>query len=143
MRETLFDVIVIGAGPTGENVAQRTVKAGLTVAIVESGLVGGECSYYACIPSNVLLRSSAALNAARRVDGAAQAITGPVDAAAVLARRTRLSKNWHDDDQVEWLKKTGITLLRGRGRMAGDRLVDVRSSDGGASRPQQPGTLQS
>jgi pyruvate/2-oxoglutarate dehydrogenase complex dihydrolipoamide dehydrogenase (E3) component len=134
MPDTIFDVIIIGAGPTGENVAQRTVKKGLTVAIIESGLVGGECSYYACIPSKVLLRSSAALNAARRVDGATQAITGPVDASAVLARRTRLSKNWNDDDQVEWLKKTGITLLRGRGRIAGERVVEVRSSDGATSR---------
>ena len=70
MSETIFDVIVIGTGPTGENVTQRAVRKGLTAAIVESNLVGGECSYYACIPSKVLLRSSAALEAARRVDGA-------------------------------------------------------------------------
>jgi dihydrolipoamide dehydrogenase len=132
--ETSFDVIVIGAGPTGENVAQRSVKAGLSVAIVESNLVGGECSYFACIPSKALLRSSAALDAARRLDGAKESIAGPVDASAVLARRTRLSKNWHDDDQVEWLKKTGITLLRGRGRIAGERMVVVRASDGTVTR---------
>ena len=66
MPENSFDLIVIGAGPIGENVAQRAVKAGLSVAIVESRLVGGECSYYACIPSKVLLRSSAALEAAQR-----------------------------------------------------------------------------
>ena len=77
MPELVFDVIVIGAGPTGENVADRAVKGGLTAAIVESRLVGGECSYWACIPSKVLLRSSAALEAARRVDGAKQAITRP------------------------------------------------------------------
>jgi pyruvate/2-oxoglutarate dehydrogenase complex dihydrolipoamide dehydrogenase (E3) component len=132
--ETSFDVIVIGTGPTGENVAQRTVKRGLSVAIVESGLVGGECSYFACIPSKALLRSSAALETARRVDGAKQAIAGPVDASAVLARRTRLTKNWRDDDQVEWLKKTGITLLRGRGRIAGERVIEVRSNDGTVTR---------
>jgi pyruvate/2-oxoglutarate dehydrogenase complex dihydrolipoamide dehydrogenase (E3) component len=132
--ESSFDVIVIGAGPTGENVAQRTVKAGLTVAIVESGLVGGECSYFACIPSKALLRSSAALGAACRVDGAKQAITKPVDASAVFARRTRLTKNWSDDDQVEWIKKKGITLLRGRGRIAGERVVEVISSDGAVTR---------
>jgi pyruvate/2-oxoglutarate dehydrogenase complex dihydrolipoamide dehydrogenase (E3) component len=134
VRETIFDVIVIGAGPTGENVAQRCVKAGLSVAIVESNLVGGECSYFACIPSKALLRSSAALDAARRVDGAREAITAPVDAAAVLARRARLVKNWHDDDQVEWLKKKGITLLRGRGRITGERAIEVRASDGAVTR---------
>lgn len=133
MRESSFDAIVIGAGPTGENVAQRAVKAGLSVAIVESGLVGGECSYYACIPSKALLRSSAALEAARHVEGAKQAITGPIDASAVLARRTRLVKNWTDGDQAEWLKKTGITLLRGRGRIAGERVVEVRAKDGTVS----------
>jgi pyruvate/2-oxoglutarate dehydrogenase complex dihydrolipoamide dehydrogenase (E3) component len=134
MSESIFDVIVIGAGPTGENVAQRTVKKGLTAAIVESGLVGGECSYFACIPSKALLRSSAALEAARRVDGAKQSITGPVDSSAVLARRTRLTKNWNDTDQVEWLKKTGITLLGGHGRIADERVVEVRSNDGATSR---------
>jgi pyruvate/2-oxoglutarate dehydrogenase complex dihydrolipoamide dehydrogenase (E3) component len=70
VSETIFDVIVLCAGPTGEYVADRAVKGGLTAAIVESRLVGGECSYYACIPSKALLRSSAALEAARRVDGA-------------------------------------------------------------------------
>jgi pyruvate/2-oxoglutarate dehydrogenase complex dihydrolipoamide dehydrogenase (E3) component len=134
VRETIFDVIVIGAGPTGENVAQRAVKAGLSVAIVESGLVGGECSYYACIPSKALLRSSAALEAARRVDGAKQSITAAVDASAVLARRTRLVKNWKDDDQAAWLKNKGITLLRGHGRIAGERVVEVSSEDGGVTR---------
>ena len=110
MPEKLFDVIVIGAGPTGENVADRAVKGGLTAAIVESKLVGGECSYYACIPSKVLLRSSAALNAARRVDGAKQAITGQLDASAVLARRTRFTDSWKDDGQVEWLKNAKVDL---------------------------------
>src|ERR1700735_375076 len=97
MPEPTFDVIVIGAGPIGENVADRAVKGGLSVAIVESRLVGGECSYYACIPSKVLLRSSAALEAARRVEGAKEAVTGSLDATAVLARRTRMVKNWRDD----------------------------------------------
>src|SRR5580658_4772010 len=100
MAETLFDVIVIGAGPTGENVADRAVKGGLTAAIVESNLVGGECSYYACIPSKVLLRSSEALEAARRVDGAKQAITGALDASAALARRTSFTASWRDEGQV-------------------------------------------
>src|ERR1700689_4833905 len=104
METRQYDVIVIGAGPTGENVADRAVKGGLTAAIVESKLAGGECSYYACIPSKVLLRSSAALNDARRVNGSKQAITGQVDASAVLARRTEFTDSWKDDSQVEWLK---------------------------------------
>jgi dihydrolipoamide dehydrogenase len=134
MSETLFDVIVIGAGPTGENVADRAVKGGLTAAIVESNLVGGECSYWACIPSKVLLRSSAALEAARRVDGAKQAITSSLDASAVLARRTVFTDSWNDSSQVEWLKNAHVTLIRGRGRLAGERVVEVKSVDGGAER---------
>jgi pyruvate/2-oxoglutarate dehydrogenase complex dihydrolipoamide dehydrogenase (E3) component len=140
VTETIFDVIIIGAGPIGENVADRAVKGGLTAAIVESRLVGGECSYYACIPSKALLRSSAALEAARRVDGAKQAITGQLDASAVLARRTRFTSNWHDDGQVDWLKNASVTLLRGHGRIAGERVVEVRSnvdvssSDGAVTR---------
>lgn len=128
MPETFFDVIVIGAGPTGENVADRAVKGGLTAAIVESNLVGGECSYAACIPSKVLLRSSAALEAARRVDGAKQAITGPLDAAAVFARRTQFTSSWKDDGQVEWLKNAKVTLVRGPGKLAGERIVEVGST---------------
>ncbi len=133
MSET-FDVIVVGAGPTGENVADRAVKGGLTAAIVESNLVGGECSYAACIPSKVLLRSSEALEAARRVDGAKQAITGSLDASAVLARRTLFTESWHDASQVEWLKNAKVALVRGQGKLAGERIVEVRSSDGSITR---------
>jgi pyruvate/2-oxoglutarate dehydrogenase complex dihydrolipoamide dehydrogenase (E3) component len=134
MPETIFDVIVIGAGPTGENVADRAVKGGLTAAIVESNLAGGECSYAACIPSKVLLRSSGALEAARRVDGAKQAITGSLDASAVLARRTRFTESWKDDSQVEWLKNAHVTFLRGHGRLAGERMVEVRAADGSTTK---------
>jgi dihydrolipoamide dehydrogenase len=133
MREALFDVIVIGAGPTGENVADRAVKGGLTAAIVESRLVGGECSYYACIPSKALLRSSAALEAARRVNGAKQAITGPLDASAVLARRTWFTDSWNDASQAEWLTSANVPLFRGRGRITAERVVEVQgqaASDG-------------
>jgi pyruvate/2-oxoglutarate dehydrogenase complex dihydrolipoamide dehydrogenase (E3) component len=131
---TNFDVIVIGAGPTGENVADRAVKGGLSAAVVESNLVGGECSYAACIPSKALLRSSAALAAARRVDGANQAVTGQLDASAVFRRRTWFTGNWHDDGQVEWLKNAGIMLLRGHGRIADERIVDVHAKDGTVTR---------
>ena len=134
MRETVFDAIVIGAGPTGENVADRVVKGGLTAAIVESNLVGGECSYAACIPSKVLLRSSAALEAARRVAGAKQAVTGALDVHAVLARRTYFTNAWHDDGQVEWLKNECIPLFRGQGRIAEKRVVEVLAPDGSTVR---------
>lgn len=130
MPETTFDAIVIGAGSTGENVAARVVKGGLTAAIVESGLVGGECSYAACMPSKALLRSSAALEAACRVDGARQAVTGKLDSAAVFARRTRFTHNWNDESQAKWVADAGITLFRGHGLLMGERKVVVSSPDG-------------
>lgn len=82
-----YDLIVLGGGPVGENVAARAVQGGLTAVIVESELVGGECSYWACMPSKALLRSPQAVRAAQHVNGASQAVTGNLDVAAVLARR--------------------------------------------------------
>ena len=120
-----FDVIVIGAGPAGENAADYAVKAGLTAAIVESELVGGECSYWACMPSKALLRSGQALDAARRLPGARQAAAGTLDAAAVLARRDAFTSGWKDGGQVAWLDSAGITLLRGHGRLTAPRTVQV------------------
>ncbi|MFB8238376.1 dihydrolipoyl dehydrogenase family protein [Kitasatospora purpeofusca] len=127
-----FDVIVIGAGPTGENVADRTAAAGLRTVIVESELVGGECSYWACMPSKALLRPVAALADARAVAGSREAVGGgALDAAAVLARRDSFASHWQDDGQVRWLRDTGIELARGHGRLAGERQVTVESEDGG------------
>ncbi|WP_129838710.1 NAD(P)/FAD-dependent oxidoreductase [Streptomyces sp. RFCAC02] len=121
-----WDVIVVGAGPVGENVADRTSAAGLRTAIVERELVGGECSYWACIPSKALLRPSAALDAARAVPGAREAVgDGRLDAAAVLARRDSFTSGWRDDGQVEWLGSAGIELIRGEARLAGPRRVVV------------------
>jgi dihydrolipoamide dehydrogenase len=119
-----YDLIVIGAGPVGENVADYARKRGVHVAIVESELVGGECSYWACMPSKALLRPGHALRAARRLAGAREAI-GDVDTAAVLARRTAFADGWQDDGQVAWLESAGIDLIRGRGRLAGSRRVAV------------------
>jgi dihydrolipoamide dehydrogenase len=132
MSDQEYDVVVIGAGPTGENVADRARRGGLSVAVAESELVGGECSYWACIPSKALLRPAAALAAARAVGGARQAVTGELDVAAVLARRTKFTHGWSDDSgQVKWLDRTGSTLVRGAARLAGERTVEVTKPDGG------------
>jgi pyruvate/2-oxoglutarate dehydrogenase complex dihydrolipoamide dehydrogenase (E3) component len=125
-----YDVVVIGAGPAGETVAGRCAEAGLSVAIVERELVGGECSYWGCIPSKVLIRPGDVLAAARRVPGAAPAVTGSADAAATLQHRDWFTGNWDDRDALPWLQDRGIELVRGRGRLAGPRLVAVETADG-------------
>src|SRR5262245_3799114 len=125
-----FDVIVIGAGPAGENVAGRCADRSLSVAIVERELVGGECSYWGCIPSKSLLRPGDVVAAAGRVPGAAEAITGPIAAAAALARRDAMTGGWDDAGQVPWLDSKGITLVRGAGRLAGARRVTVDATGG-------------
>ncbi|MDG9713591.1 dihydrolipoyl dehydrogenase family protein [Streptomyces sp. DH10] len=126
-----YDVVVLGAGPVGENVADRTRAAGLTTAVVESELVGGECSYWACMPSKALLRPVIARADARRVPGLSQAVQGPLDASAVLAHRDYYTSNWKDDGQVGWLDSIGADLYRGHGRLTGPRTVTVTGPDGG------------
>ncbi|MFF5552996.1 dihydrolipoyl dehydrogenase family protein [Streptomyces olivaceoviridis] len=125
-----YDVIVIGAGPVGENVADRTIAAGLSTVIVESELAGGECSYWACEPSKALLRPALLRADATHVPGLDPAVKNPLDVEAVLAHRNRMSADWKDDGQVEWIKSAGIDLLRGHGRLEGVREVSVRTSDG-------------
>ncbi len=122
------DVIVLGAGAVGENVADRLVQGGLETVIVESELVGGECSYWACMPSKALLRSGAAVRAAQHLDGAKQAVTGDLDVAGVLRRRDQMTSSWKDDGQVSWLESAGIDLARGHGRITGQRQVTVTSA---------------
>ena len=125
-----YDVIVLGAGSTGENVADIAVRGGLTAVLVENELVGGECSYWACMPSKTLLRGTEVLTEARAVDGAAQAVTGDQDVAATLARRDSYTSHWDDSGQVEWVRGAGIDLVRGAGRLAGERTVLVDTEDG-------------
>ncbi|AMB60290.1 pyridine nucleotide-disulfide oxidoreductase [Microterricola viridarii] len=124
-----YDLIVIGAGPVGENVADRAKAGGLSVVIVEAELIGGECSFWACVPSKALLRPAAALAAARAVAGADAAITGTLDAAAVLRRRDDAVGDWDDASGAHWLEQTGIDLVRGHGRITGVRTVTVTPTD--------------
>jgi pyruvate/2-oxoglutarate dehydrogenase complex dihydrolipoamide dehydrogenase (E3) component len=125
-----YDVVVLGAGSTGTNVAWYARDNGLTVAVVERELVGGECSYWACMPSKALLAPTRALAAARRLSGAAQAVSGEVDVDAVLSRRDQFISGLDDEAQVRWLDGIDATLIRGQGRLAGERQVTVTAGDG-------------
>ncbi|MEV4108643.1 NAD(P)/FAD-dependent oxidoreductase [Nonomuraea sp. NPDC049695] len=123
-----FDVIVIGAGPAGENVVDRAVRGGLTAAIVEERLAGGECSYWACVPSKALLRPIDLVGEVARVPGLS---LGPVDVAAVLARRDEAIGRFDDSGQVRWIESVPAEYVRGRGRLDGPKRVRVTTEDGG------------
>ncbi len=125
--EREFDVVVIGAGAVGENVAGRVVQGGLSVVLVEAELVGGECSYWACMPSKALLRPGTALHGAQTTPGAKESVTKTLDAAAVLKRRDYFTSNWQDDSQVDWVKDTGIELVRGHAWLTAPRRGGGRS----------------
>ncbi len=115
------DVIVVGGGAVGENVADYAARGGLTAMIIEAELLGGECSYWACMPSKALLRTGHAVAALRRLPGT----SAEFDPLAVLARRDAIAHDWDDSGQVEWAEGAGITVRRGRARLTGTRTVTV------------------
>ena len=123
--ERNYDVVVLGAGPVGQNAAERARAAGLSVALLERELVGGECSYWACVPSKALLRPVIAVSDARRVSGAREAVSGSIGSAGVFGRRNRYVSDWDDSGQADWVSGIGATLVRGHGRLDGPRRVAV------------------
>jgi dihydrolipoamide dehydrogenase len=125
-----YDVIVIGGGPVGENMAERARAAGLSAVIVERELLGGECSFWACDPSKALLRPVVARADASRVPGLNPAVAGPLDVEAVLAHRDKMSSYWKDEDQVDWLNSVSVDLIRGHGRLTGPKQVAVQTPEG-------------
>lgn len=133
-KETEYDVIVIGSGPSGRTVSLRSVKNELSVALVENELVGGDCHYWACIPSKAILRPPEALSEAQQVGGASQAVNDyGLSVDSVFSRRDAFVDYWEDSKISEMLGKSGVKVIHGQGRLCGPRRVIVSRSDGGES----------
>ena len=127
--DDLFDVIVIGAGPVGETVAERIARGGLTAVVIEKRLAGGECQYFGCVPSKALLRPMGLAAEVSRMPGLE--LGGPIDAAAVLARRDKVVFNLNDSSEVRRIENFPVTFVRGQARVAGQLRVEVAMPDDG------------
>ena len=121
------DVVILGGGSTGEACvsALRELEPDTRITLVERGLVGGECSYYACMPTKGMLRPLEAVAAARNVPGAREAVTGPVSAEGVFAHREAITNGWDDSSQAEWLASKDAELVRGEARVLRPGVIAV------------------
>ena len=127
-EDDIFDVIVIGAGPVGTTAAMRAVRGGLSVAVVERRLAGGECEYYGCVPSKAMLLPVELADEVDRMPGVAR--DAPIDAQAVFARRDDFVFHRDDTSVVSSIRNYPATFVRGQGRLAGQLKVDVSAPDG-------------
>jgi dihydrolipoamide dehydrogenase len=133
MEEQIYDIVVIGSGPSGREFSLHSTKNGFSVALIESELVGGDCAYWSCVPSKALLRPPEALTEARQVDGALQAAVGNLGVESVLRRRDFYVDNWDDHNLTKMMEEGGVHIIRGHGRLDGRKRVLVTSTDGVAT----------
>jgi len=132
-QEQTYDIVVIGSGPSGRELSLHSTKNGFSVALVESELVGGDCAYWACVPSKALLRPPEALEEARQVEGARQAAGGQLVVESVLKRRDAFVDNWDDHNLTKMMEDGGVHIIRGHGRLDGHKRVVVTSIDGASN----------
>ena len=130
MEEQVYDIVVIGSGPSGREHSLHSTKNGFSVALIESELVGGDCAYWSCVPSKALLRPPEALTEALQVDGARQAAVGNLGVESVLRRRDFYVDNWDDHNLTKMMEEGGVHIIRGHGRLDGRKRVLVTSTDG-------------